>query len=221
MKEDLKDQEEVKAEDQVEAEVEEKVEEEETAEVENEDSEENEEETADSDENQDIPEDFASLEDAMKVIADLQVKLRNANNEVETHKDKALRLQADFDNFRKRKSKEMADNIRFANQDLLKNLLPILDNFGRTLEAIEKTDNLAAVKEGIAMVDSNMQRQLTKIGLEPIEAKGKEFDSEYHEAISSVPIDDEEMKGKVIDEIEKGYKFKDRVIRFSKVIVGE
>ena len=221
MKEDLKDQEEVKAEDQFEAEVEEKVEGEETAEVENEDSEENEEETADSGENQDIPEDFASLEDAMKVIANLQVKLRNAKTEVDAHKDKSLRLQADFDNFRKRKSKEMADNIRFANQDLLKNLLPVLDNFGRTLDAIEKTDNMAAVKEGIAMVDSNMQRQLTKIGLEPIEAKGKEFDSEYHEAISSVPIDDEEMKGKVIDEIEKGYKFKDRVIRFSKVIVGE
>ena len=180
-----------------------------------------EEKSANEPENQDIPDSFASLEDAMKVIAALQVKLHNANQIVEVSKDKELRLQAEFDNFRKRKTKEAADSIRFANQDLLKTLLPVLDNFGRTLDAIEKTDNLASIKEGIAMVDSSLHRQLNKIGLEPIVAKGKEFDIDFHEAISSIPIDDEEMKGKVIEEVEKGYKFKDRVIRFSKVIVGE
>jgi molecular chaperone GrpE len=216
MKEELKDQEE-KVEEKVggEVEVEEKVEAEGEVEVEREEND------TKSTENQDIPDSFASLEDAMKVIAHLQLKLRNANNAVEEGNHKVLRLQADFDNFRKRKAKEMSDNIRFANRDLLVNILPVLDNFDRTLDAIEKTDNLAAIKEGISMVDSSMKRQLTKIGLEPIDAKGKEFDVDLHEAISTVPVDDEEQKGKVIDEIEKGYRFKDRVIRFSKVIVGE
>ena len=220
MKEELKDQEEKT---EVEEQVEKEEQVEETSETEVEDNAEVESENTDSEstESQDIPDSFASLEDAMKVIAHLQLKLRDAKNIADESKDKVLRLQADFDNFRKRKAKETADNIRFANQDLLVNLLPVLDNFDRTLDAIEKTDNLAAIKEGISMVDSSMKRQLTKIGLEPIDAKGKKFDLDLHEAISMIPIDDEEQKDKVIEEIEKGYKFKDRVIRFSKVIVGE
>ncbi|MEZ4829497.1 MAG: nucleotide exchange factor GrpE [Bacteroidia bacterium] len=170
---------------------------------------------------QNVPDSFASLEDAIKVIANLQLKLRNAHQHIEEHKDKVLRLQADFDNFRKRKAKEQADTVRFANQDLLLSLLPVLDNFSRTLDAIDKTDNLAAVKEGIGLVDNSMRQQLTKIGLEPIDCVGKHFDSELHEAISSIPTDDESKKGLIIDEVEKGYKYREKVIRFSKVIVGE
>lgn len=171
--------------------------------------------------NQQLDESFATIDEAVKVIAKLQVKLRSANQEAEDQKDKVLRLQADFDNFRKRKAKEQTDTVRFANQELLVNLLPVLDNFSRTLDAIEKTDNLTAIKDGISLVDNSMRLQLSKIGLEPIECVGKPFDSEIHEAISSFEVEEESKKGLVIDEVEKGYRYRDKVIRFSKVIVGE
>ncbi len=153
--------------------------------------------------------------DALKAeLAKTQAALKEAT-------DQNLRLNADFINFRKRKEKEMGEVVRFANQELVKQLLPILDNFDRTLQAIEKTDNLAAIKEGIEGVNRNMQRTLEKIGLTPIEAMGTPFNSEIHEAVTSIPVEDEEQKEKVVDEIEKGYKLKDKVVRFSKVIVGE
>jgi molecular chaperone GrpE len=162
-----------------------------------------------------------SIDEAMETVAHLQLQLRDTRNQLQQSSEQLLRLQAEFQNFRKRKEKETAQQLRFANEDLLKTLLPILDNFDRTLEAIEKTDNLTAIKEGIQLVDASMKRQLKKTGLEPIESKGKPFDPAFHEAITTVPVDDEAMKGQVIDEIEKGYQLKDRVIRFSKVIVGE
>lgn len=166
-------------------------------------------------------EDITNVDEAIKVIANLKLELRDAEEEKKQMNERVLRLQADFDNFRKRKTKELADGIRFANQDLLLQLLPIMDNFDRTIKAIEDTDNLAAIKDGIALVSSNFKKQFSKIGVEPIESIGKEFDSEIHEAITSIPVEEEEKKGAVVDEVEKGYKFKDRIIRFSKVIVGE
>jgi len=166
-------------------------------------------------------EDIASVDEAIEVIAQLKLKLRESEDEKKQLSERVLRLQADFDNFRKRKTKELADGIRFANQDLILQLLPILDNFDRTLKAIEGTDNLTAIKEGIELVSSNFRKQFSKIGVEPIESIGKDFDSEIHEAITSIPVEEEEKKGAVVDEVEKGYKFKDRIIRFSKVIVGE
>jgi len=166
-------------------------------------------------------EDITNVDEAIKVIANLKLELRESEAEKKQMSERVLRLQADFDNFRKRKTKELADGIRFANQDLLLQLLPIIDNFDRTIKAIEDTDNLAAIKDGIALVTSNFKKQFSKIGVEPIESIGKEFDSEIHEAITSIPVEEEEKKGTVVDEVEKGYKFKDRIIRFSKVIVGE
>lgn len=162
-----------------------------------------------------------SLEDAMEVIARMQVELRDAKAKADEAQAQAMRLQADFVNFRKRQEKEATQTIRFANEDLLTKLLPILDNFDRTLDTIEKTDNLTAVKDGIFMVAKSMRKQLNKVGLEPIESKGKTFDSEIHEAITTIPVEEEAQKGIVIDEVEKGYKLKDRVIRYSKVVVGE
>ena len=162
-----------------------------------------------------------SLKKALRIIANLEKELSETKDNLQESSDQVLRLQADFENFRKRKIKEQADTIRFSNQELMVNLLPVLDNFERTLKAIEKTDNLTAIKEGINLVNTSMFKQLNKIGLEPIDSIGKEFDSELHEAISTVPVEDESKKGMVIDEVEKGYKLKERVIRFSKVIVGE
>lgn len=163
----------------------------------------------------------ASLEEAMEIIAKLQVELRDTKKQLESEKESVLRLNADFVNLRNRQRKEMADTVRFASQDLLLQLLPILDDFDRTLKAMEKTDNLSAVQKGIELVSNSMKKRFAKVGLEPIDTMGKEFDSELHEAITTVPVEAEEQKGKVIDEVEKGYKLKDRVIRFSKVVVGE
>ena len=151
----------------------------------------------------------------------LQSQVEKLQDALKEATDQNLRLNADFINFRKRKEKEMGDVVRFANQELIKQLLPILDNFDRTLQAIDKTDNLSAIKEGIEGVSRNMQRTLEKIGVVPIEAIGQPFNSEIHEAITSIPVEDEEQKDKVVDEIEKGYKLKDKVVRFSKVIIGE
>jgi len=163
----------------------------------------------------------STLEEAMEIIANYQLKLRSSRQELEESNKQLLRLQADFINFRKRKDKEMSDTVRFANQDLLVQLLPVLDNFDRTLDAISKTDNLTAIKDGISLVENNMKKTLSKIGLEPMVSNGKEFDSELHEAITSIPAAEEDQAGKVVDTIEKGYKLKDRVIRFAKVVVGE
>lgn len=165
--------------------------------------------------------DPSNMEDALKMIAELHLKLRDADTELSKQHDLRLRLQADFDNFRKRKNKEMSDSIRFANQDLLLQLIPVLDNFDRTLDAIEKTDNLSAIKDGIAVVDKSMKKTFKKIGMEPITSIGKEFNPEFHEVITTIPVDEKKKKGIVIDEIEKGYKLKDRVIRVAKVVTGE
>lgn len=156
----------------------------------------------------------AKIEALQKELAETQAKLEEAQSY-------ALRLNADFVNMRKRKEKEMGELVKFANEDLIKQLLPVVDDFGRSLEAMEKSDNLAAIKEGIAGVNRHMHNILTRIGLEEISTVGEEFNSEIHEAITTVPAPDEAQKGKVIDEIEKGYKLKDKIIRFPKVIVGE
>ncbi|MEL6695571.1 MAG: nucleotide exchange factor GrpE [Bacteroidota bacterium] len=161
------------------------------------------------------------LDTAMEIIANLQLAMREKDRKLSEEQDINMRLQADFVNFRKRKEKETRDTVRFANEDLLITLLPILDNFDRTLSAIEKTDNLTAIKEGITLVSNSMKKQLGKIGLEILETKGKPFDSAIHEAIATVPAPAEDQQGIIIDEIERGYKLKDKVIRFAKVVVGE
>ncbi|MDX2283083.1 MAG: nucleotide exchange factor GrpE [Bacteroidia bacterium] len=162
-----------------------------------------------------------SLEAALEQIRVLNARIQQQQQESEELKDQVMRLNADFSNFRRRKERESADAIRFANQELVLHLLPVLDNFDRTLDAIEKTDNLAAIKEGISLVGHGLNKQLQKIGLEPIESMGKAFDAALHEAISAVPVEDAERKGTVIDVAEKGYRLKDKVIRVCKVIVGE
>ena len=154
-------------------------------------------------------------------LSDLELMVIQKETEKAELNDTYLRLAAEFDNFRKRTQKEKALLIEYASESVITALLPVLDDFERTLTAMETTDNLSSLKDGIRLVNENMWRALKKEGLEPIESKGKPFDSEYHDAITSVPVKEEDQKGQVIDEAEKGYRLKDRVIRYSKVIVGE
>ncbi len=137
--------------------------------------------------------------------------------------DKYLRLSAEYDNFRKRSLKEKMELIKTAGEDILLNILPVVDNFERALKSINNShsEESKAIREGIELIYTNFKEFLLQRGVKEIEAIGKVFDTDHHEAITKIPAPEEDMKGKVIDVIEKGYLMHEKVIRFSKVVVGE
>ena len=135
-------------------------------------------------------------------------------------KDKYLRLYSEFDNFRRRTAKERNDLLKTANQELMTALLPVLDDLERARNAMNEAKDVAAVKEGVELVFHKIDNTLQQKGLKPMQAVGEPFDADLHEAITQVPAPDESMKGKVIDEVEKGYFLHDKVIRFAKVVIG-
>jgi molecular chaperone GrpE len=135
--------------------------------------------------------------------------------------DKFLRLYAEFDNYRRRTNKERLDLIANANGALLKDLLPVIDDFERAMLNNEKVEDPQVLKEGFALINNKFRSILESKGLKLMEAKGTPFDSELHEAIANVPVEDEDMKGKVIDDVEKGYYLNEKVIRYAKVVVGQ
>lgn len=135
-------------------------------------------------------------------------------------KDKYLRLYADFDNFRRRTAKEKLDLISNANEGLLKALIPVVDDFERAMQSIDQTDDITAVKEGVSLIYSKLYKTLEGKGLKPMVSKGEPFNADLHESVTQFPAPSDDLKGKVIEEIEKGYYLNDKVIRFAKVIVG-
>ncbi|QIP15360.1 nucleotide exchange factor GrpE [Spirosoma aureum] len=135
-------------------------------------------------------------------------------------KDKYLRLYADFENFRRRTAREKLDLISNANEGLLQALIPVVDDFERAMQSIETTDDIAAVKEGISLIYNKLFKTLENKGLKPMSSKGETFNADLHESVTQFPAPSDDLKGKVIDEIEKGYYLNDKVIRFAKVIVG-
>jgi molecular chaperone GrpE len=147
-------------------------------------------------------------------IAELQAKADDAN-------DKYLRLYSEFDNFRKRTAKERLDLIATAGQDVFKIIIPLLDDFERAIKNNENTEDLEAVKEGFKQIYNKTLSSANSKGLEAIVSTGTPFDADLHEAITNIPAPNEEMKGKVVDEIEKAYKLNGKVIRFAKVIIGQ
>ncbi len=151
----------------------------------------------------------------------IKAELEGAKTRAAEATEQYLRLMAEFDNFRKRSRRETEALQEFASEKVLTVLLPVLDDFERTLTVMEKTDNMTSIQDGINLVHDKLQRVLQKEGLNRINAKDEEFDSELHEAIHSIEAPEEDKKGKVLEEVEKGYRLKDKVIRYSKVIVGE
>lgn len=135
--------------------------------------------------------------------------------------DRFLRLHAEFDNYRKRSNKEKVDLISFANAGLLKDLLPILDDFERGMTNNLESTDVTSVKEGFALIFNKFKGIVESKGVKAMECKNQVFDSEFHEAIGNLPVDDPELKGKIIEDIEKGYTLNDKVIRFAKVVVGQ
>ncbi|MBO7054370.1 MAG: nucleotide exchange factor GrpE [Bacteroidales bacterium] len=148
---------------------------------------------------------------------DLSVALK----ELEELKDKHLRLQAEFDNYRRRTLKEKADLITSGGERSLKDLLPVVDDLERAMESIKTAQDVDAVKEGMELIFNKFKDYLTKQGVAEIEAKDVAFDVDKHEAVAKFPAPSEDMKGKVIDVTKKGYTFNGKVIRYAQVVVGE
>lgn len=142
-------------------------------------------------------------------------------NELEEQKNKYLRLFAEFDNFKKRNAKERLELFKTAGQDVIRELLPILDDFQRAAKAHEQDNNAENYANGMKLIQEKFQKTLQNKGLKVIDSVGKDFNVEQHEAIAEVPAPTEEMKGKIIDEVESGYTLNDTIIRYAKVVVGK
>lgn len=150
----------------------------------------------------------------MDPIQLMEQKLNESN-------DKYLRLYSDFDNFRKRTLKEKAEIIKTASEDVFKSILPVLDDFERALKASESLSDAAPIKEGMSLIFHKLRNNTQQKGLLAFESIGEPFNPDTMEAITHVPATDENAKGKVVDEVEKGYKLGDKVIRFAKVVVAQ
>ena len=147
-------------------------------------------------------------------IAELTQKCSDLN-------DKNLRLMAEFDNYRKRTLKERSDLIKTAGENILSSMLPLVDDFERALKAMETAEDVVAVKEGVNLIYGKFIAFLLQNGVKAIPTENEVFDTDLHEAITTFSAPSEDMKGKIIDCVSKGYTLNEKVIRFSKVVVGE
>ena len=150
-----------------------------------------------------------------------EAKIKKLEEELADIKDKHVRLQAEFDNFRKRTLKEKMELVKTGGESVLSNILPVIDDFERALTAFEEMEDDNPLKQGINLIYTKFQDFLTQNGIKEIEAKEQDFDLDLHEAITKIPAPTEELKGKVVDVVQKGYTLNDKVIRFSKVVIGE
>jgi molecular chaperone GrpE len=147
-------------------------------------------------------------------IAELEAKVNELN-------DKYLRLYSEFDNFRKRTAKEKTELIQSGGEDVFKSILPVMDDFERAIKSNSETSDVKAVNDGVNLIYNKLKSTLTQKGLEPMNAMGAAFDPDIHEAITNIPAPSEELKGKVVDELEKGYSLNGKIIRFAKVVIGQ
>jgi len=141
--------------------------------------------------------------------------------ELSESQDKYLRLAAEFDNYRKRTLREKMELIQTAGESLLKDILPFVDDYERGIEATAKTDDMDAVKSGMNFIYNKLKEFLTSHGVKEISAMNEPFDAEWHDAVTNIPVSSDDMKGKIVDVIQKGYTLNNKIIRYPKVIVGE
>lgn len=172
---------------------------------------------------EDVNPDEETVEEAENVeeVDDMEKKVAALEDQLAKEKKEYLFLMAEFDNFRKRTLKEKSEIIKNAGENVLKGLLPIMDDFERGLKAAETTDDSAAMKEGMSLIYNKLKKYLAQNGVKEIDPADDTFDTEKHEAISAVPVPDESKKGKILDTIEKGYMINDKVLRHAKVVVGQ
>lgn len=147
-------------------------------------------------------------------------QLEQLKKELAEQNDKFLRLYSEFDNFRRRTAREKLDIVKNASEDVIKQLLPILDDFERAIQNNENVEDSVTLKEGFTLIYNKLKSGLESKGLTAMGEKGEVFDTDKHEALTNIPAPDEKDKGKVIEVIEKGYILNDKIIRFAKVVVG-
>lgn len=150
-----------------------------------------------------------------------EVQLEELSAALDDVKDKHLRLQAEFDNFRKRTLKEKADLIKSGGETVLVNILPVIDDFERALESMKEVSDNDAGKQGTLLIYNKFKEFLKQNNIKEIDALNQVFDVDLHEAITKIPAPSDELKGKVVDVIQKGYCLNEKVIRFAKVVIGE
>jgi molecular chaperone GrpE len=141
--------------------------------------------------------------------------------ELASVQDKYLRLYSEFENYKRRTTKERADLFKTANQEMVLAMIPVLDDFERAMQAMVTSEENKTIKEGVDLIYNKLKSTLTQKGLKEMEAEGKPFDVEFHEAITKIPAPSEELKDKIVAVLEKGYFLHDKVIRFAKVVIGE
>jgi molecular chaperone GrpE len=150
-----------------------------------------------------------------------QEELDKLNAELQEQKDKFLRLYAEFDNFKRRSAKERIDLINTAGKEVIQSLLEVLDDLERAEKQMQQGSDINQIKEGQRLIFQKLKNTLQTRGLKEMESIGQEFDVDLHEAITEIPSPSPELKGKVIDQVEKGYFLNDKIIRFAKVVVGK
>lgn len=150
----------------------------------------------------------------------LRLQVEELESKLAKEKDDYIRLMAEFDNFRRRTSQEKLDLVSVASMDTIKGLLPVLDDCERALAVLGESADSEAAKEGTNLIYTKLMSYLQSKGLAVIEAAGKEFDTDLHEAVAQFPVQEEEKKGKVFDVVQTGYTLNGKVIRFAKVVVG-
>lgn len=148
-------------------------------------------------------------------------ELEIAKEELEAANDKFLRLYSEFDNYRKRTAKEKLDTIKSASEEVIKNMLPIVDDFKRAMAHNAEVEDAESIKQGFELIYTKFYKSLEAKGLKKIEAKGEVFDADIHEAITNIPAPTEDMKGKIMDVVEEGYYLGEKIIRFPKVVIGQ
>ena len=148
-------------------------------------------------------------------------EIERLKDELQEQKDKYLRLFAEFDNFRKRSARENLELRQTAGKEVIVSLLDVLDDCDRAEKQLQTTNDIAQIKEGVQLVFSKLRSTLQARGLKPMLSVNTDFDVEKHEAITEIPVTDPKLKGKVIDEVQKGYYLNDKIIRFAKVVVGK
>ncbi len=141
--------------------------------------------------------------------------------ELEKSKKEYMFLMAEFDNFRKRSLREKSEIIKNGAESAMRNILPIIDDFDRALQATATSDNVAAVREGVELIYNKLIQYLESNGVKEMDTTGKDFDADIHEAVTTFPAPSEDLKGKIIDTVQKGYSINDKVLRHAKVVVGQ
>ena len=159
-------------------------------------------------------------EETKQEVPSAETKEQSAEEKIAELNDKYIRLYADFENFRKRAVKERIELLKFAGEEIFSKIIPVLDDFERAFKSMNENTDIGTIKQGEELIYNKLKNILTQSGLQEMKAAGEEFNPDLHDAVTNVPAPDEKQKGKVIDEVEKGYYLNGKVIRHAKVVVG-